>query len=293
MKIRVNTGYIGPKIKVKVDERTDWLEFRFDIKAIPEAEIQDLLKSIEEKRKYYRMQNGSLVSLETDEFQKLILFMNELNASGEDLMGEGIRVPLIKGIQQIDALEEGNLLSAGQTFHQLIKNLQNPDNLEFALPDRLNTVLRDYQKYGFRWLKMLAKYKFGGILADDMGLGKTLQSIAFIVSVLSEIREKQQPALIVCPSSLVYNWLNELKKFAPEIQVLIVDGNKAERNALLKDTTVIDVIITSYPILRRDISTIYDKSFHTLFLDEAQAFKNHTTQTAKAVKKFKQITALP
>lgn len=286
VKIRVNTGYIGPKIKVKVDERTDWLEFRFDIKAIPEAEIQDLLKSIEEKRKYYRMQNGSLVSLETDEFQKLILFMNELNASGEDLMGEGIRVPLIKGIQQIDALEEGNLLSAGQTFHQLIKNLQNPDNLEFALPDRLNTVLRDYQKYGFRWLKMLAKYKFGGILADDMGLGKTLQSIAFIVSVLSEIREKQQPALIVCPSSLVYNWLNELKKFAPEIQVLIVDGNKAERNALLKDTTVIDVIITSYPILRRDISTIYDKSFHTLFLDEAQAFKNHTTQTAKAVKKI-------
>ena len=133
---------------------------------------------------------------------------------------------------------------------------------------------------------MLAKYKFGGILADDMGLGKTLQSIAFIVSVLPDIREKQQPALIVCPSSLVYNWLNEFKKFTPEIQVLIVDGRKTERNALLNDTTGIDVMITSYPILRRDISVFFEKSFHTMFLDEAQAFKNHTTQTAKAVKKI-------
>ncbi|MDF2857753.1 MAG: helicase [Neobacillus sp.] len=286
VKIRVNTEYIGPKINVKVDERTDWLEFRFDLKTIPEAEIQDLLKSIEEKRKYYRMQNGSLVSLETDEFQKLLHFMNELNASSEDLMGQGIRVPLIQGIQQIDALEEGNLLSAEKTFKKLINNLQNPDNLEFAVPDSLDNILRDYQKFGFRWLKMLAKYKFGGILADDMGLGKTLQSIAFIVSVLSDIRMKKQPALIVCPSSLVYNWLNELKKFAPGIRVLIVDGSKVERNALMKETTDVDVIITSYPILRRDISSFFDKFFHTVFFDEAQAFKNHTTQTAKAVKKI-------
>ena len=76
------------------------------------------------------MQNGSLVSMETDEFQRLYRFMNEMNAKAEDLMGEGIRVPLIQGIQQIDTLEERNLMSAGQTFHQLIKNLQNPDNLK-------------------------------------------------------------------------------------------------------------------------------------------------------------------
>ena len=271
---------------MKVDKRTDWLEFRFDIKAIPEAEIQDLLKSIEEKRKYYRMQNGTLVSMETDEFQKLLLFMNELNASSEELMEKGIRVPLIQGIQQIDSLEEGNLLSAGETFYQLIRNLQNPENLDFEVPKSLDNILRDYQKFGFRWLKLLAKYKFGGILADDMGLGKTLQSIAFIVSVLADIRLKKQPALIICPSSLVYNWLNELKKFAPEIRVLIVDGSKVERNALLKDSTGIDVIITSYPILRRDISAFFEKSFHTVFFDEAQAFKNHTTQTAKAVRKI-------
>ncbi len=79
-------------------------------------------------------------------------------------------------------------------------------------------------------MKTLAHYRFGGILADDMGLGKTVQGIAFIVSVLPEIRKREQPALIVSPASLVYNWLNELKKFAPEIRAVIADGSKAERS---------------------------------------------------------------
>jgi superfamily II DNA or RNA helicase len=287
VKLRLHSGFSGPKIRVRhVDERTDWLAFQFDIQGIPEAEIRNLLVSLEVKRKYYRLPNGSFLSLETKEFQKINQFMIEMDVTGEELTGEGIRSPLINGIQLIGSLQEGNVLSMGQSFLKLMENLQHPDMLEFPVPQSLNSVLRDYQKQGFHWLKTLAKYKFGGILADDMGLGKTVQSIAFLVSVLPEIREQKRPSLILTPSSLVYNWLNELKKFAPEIRALIVDGNKVERSALLKDISGVDVIITSYPILRRDI-TLFDKHpFHTMIMDEAQAFKNHTTQTAKAVRKI-------
>jgi SNF2 family DNA or RNA helicase len=287
VKLRLHNGFSGPKIRVRhVDERTDWLSFKFDMKGIPEAEIRKLLVSLEEKRKYYRLPNGSFISLETKEFQKINQFMNEMSVTGEEITGEGIRSPLINGIQLINSLQDGNVLSMGQSFRKLMDNLQHPDMLEFPVPPSLNSVLRDYQKQGFHWLKTLAKYKFGGILADDMGLGKTVQGIAFILSVLPEIRAQKRPSLIVTPSSLVYNWLNELKKFAPEIRARIVDGSKGERSVMLNDISGVDVIITSYPILRRDIALYNKYSFHTMIMDEAQAFKNHTTQTAKAIRKI-------
>ena len=97
------------------------------------------------------------------------------------------------------------------------------------MPKSLEPILRDYQKHGYKWMKTLASYGFGGILADDMGLGKTLQSITFILSELPNIRKKKLPVLIVCPSSLTYNWLSEIMKFAPDIQAIVVDGNKRER----------------------------------------------------------------
>ena len=126
-----------------------------------------------------------------------------------------------------------------------------------------------------------------GFLADSMGLGKTLQSIAFIVSELEWIRSNKTPVLIVCPSSLTYNWLSELMKFAPQIDAVVVDGQKAERVSLQKEAMEMDVVITSYPLLRSDIKWYENQSFHTVFFDEAQAFKNPLTETARAVKKIK------
>ncbi|MDN7245406.1 DEAD/DEAH box helicase [Planococcus shenhongbingii] len=284
VKLRVQKAYMGPKIKVEVKERTDWLSFRFDMKEIPEKEIQQLLKAIAEKRKYYRVPNGTLMSLETPEFWAMGDFIGELGLSTEELDEEEIRVPLIHGMQLAEGLEESGLAEPGETFAKLMKNLADPGKLDEAVPKSLEPVLRDYQKTGFSWMKLLAAYRFGGILADDMGLGKTLQSIAYIVSVLPEVHKRQQPVLVVCPSSLVYNWLNELEKFAPEIQAKIIDGNRAARVSALKNLTGFDVVITSYPSLRMDGTLYRDKQFHTVFFDEAQAFKNPVTQTAKAVK---------
>ncbi|BFH68241.1 hypothetical protein J27TS7_30900 [Paenibacillus dendritiformis] len=133
-------------------------------------------------------------------------------------------------------------------------------------------------------MKTLAHYRFGGILADEMGLGKTIQSIAFVLSALPEIREAGMPALIVSPASLMYNWRNELNRFAPELRVAMADGTKEERSRLVRDASRSDVIITSYPLLRQDIGQMAGTMFHTLILDEAQAFKNYATLTAQAVK---------
>jgi len=285
VKVRILRGHV-PKVKVDVDERTDWLEFKFDIDGIPESEIRGILKSLEEKRRYYRLPSGALLPLESAEFQEIVRFMNAMGAHKGEISQSSTLLPIVRGLHLIDSDRQGNAVKLGKSFRQLLDNMRNPDNLDFPVPDRLAPVLRDYQKYGFGWLKTLAHYRFGGILADDMGLGKTLQSIAFIVSVLPEIRERQMPAIIVAPASLVYNWRNELMKFAPEIRAVIADGSKSERSMALRESVSADVVITSYPLLRRDIELYRRQTFHTLFLDEAQAFKNYATQTAQAVKQI-------
>ncbi|HDX9685338.1 TPA: DEAD/DEAH box helicase [Bacillus thuringiensis] len=283
IKLRISKGDAVPLIRVRRKERIDWLSFRFDIKGIPEAEIKGVLAALEEKRKYYRLANGSFLSLESKEFNEINQFIKESGIRKEFLHGEEVNVPLIRSVKWMNGLHEGNVLSLDDSVQELVENIQNPKKLKFAVPNTLNAEMRKYQVYGFEWMKTLAHYRFGGILADDMGLGKTLQSIVFIDSVLTEIREKKLPILVVSPSSLVYNWFSELKKFAPHIRAVIADGNQAERRKILKDITEFDVVITSYPLLRRDIR-LYARPFHTLFLDEAQAFKNPTTQTARAVK---------
>ncbi|MFB5561096.1 SNF2 helicase associated domain-containing protein [Bacillus cereus] len=283
IKLRISKGDAVPLIRVRRKERIDWLSFRFDIKGIPEAEIKGVLAALEEKRKYYRLANGSFLSLESKEFNEINQFIKESGIRKEFLHGEEVNVPLIRSVKWMNGLHEGNVLSLDDSVQELVENIQNPKKLKFAVPNTLNAEMRKYQVYGFEWMKTLAHYRFGGILADDMGLGKTLQSIAFIDSVLPEIREKKLPILVVSPSSLVYNWFSELKKFAPHIRAVIADGIQAERRKILKDITEFDVVITSYPLLRRDIR-LYARPFHTLFLDEAQAFKNPTTQTARAVK---------
>ncbi|USB33586.1 SNF2 helicase associated domain-containing protein [Paenibacillus sp. YPG26] len=284
VKVRIMAAPTPPKIRADIDERTDWLEFRFEMEGIPESEIRNLLKTLGEKRKYYRMPNGSLMPLESEEFQQIVRLINEVGIRLADIEGAQARVPAVRGLHLLDGHEQRSSLILGKSFRRLLENMRNPDNLEFPVPATLDTVLRDYQKYGYQWMKTLAHYHFGGILADDMGLGKTLQAIAFIVSVLPEARSQGLPILVVAPASLVYNWRNELGKFAPEVRAVIADGSPSERSRLLRRSSSAEVIITSYPLLRKDKELYAAEPFHTLIMDEAQAFKNHGTLTAQSVK---------
>lgn len=283
VKGRVFTSTTPPKLSISWNEKTDWLDFNLELSGIPESEIKMVLKSLQEKRRYYRLPEGALLPLESEELQEIIAFMNELGVHAGEIKGPEFSLPVVRGLHLISADTHSDSIKLGRSFKRLLANMRNPENLDFPIPESLAPVLRDYQQYGFQWLKTLAHYRFGGILADDMGLGKTLQSIAFLLSELPDLRQNGLPALIVAPASLTYNWLNELKKFTPEIKAVIADGTVAERGRILKNTAKADVIITSYPLLRRDVQLYAKKSFHTLILDEAQTIKNHTTQTAQAV----------
>jgi superfamily II DNA or RNA helicase len=145
----------------------------------------------------------------------------------------------------------------------------------------LETVLRPYQKQGVAWLGFLRENGFGGILADEMGLGKTLQTLAF----LRFIRQTQPgagPMLIVCPTSLVFNWVAEAKKFTPELKVLALHG--PDRHARFEQIQTHDIVVTSYALIRRDAERYRELEFDTVALDEAQHIKNRQTQNAQAVK---------
>ncbi|MGG1686530.1 SNF2 helicase associated domain-containing protein [Pseudalkalibacillus sp. NRS-1564] len=275
-----------PKINVKVKkrERTNWLEFKFEMDGISDNQIKEILAALEEKRKYYRLRSGSLLSLETKEMEDIHSFLTTVPP--QEQLEPYFSLPVTKGANLMDSIEQKNIFQADQSFREFLDSMRHPSKLEFEVPPQLEGVLRDYQIQGYEWMKTLASYGFGGVLADDMGLGKTLQSITFIVSELTAIREQKKPVLIVCPSSLTYNWYNEMKKFAPELQTLIMDGDLSTREKLQQTVEGMDVIITSYPLLHRDVKWYETKSFHTVFFDEAQAFKNPSTQTARAVKKI-------
>jgi superfamily II DNA or RNA helicase len=157
----------------------------------------------------------------------------------------------------------------------------------------LGSVLRPYQKHGVAWLHFLRENGFGGILADEMGLGKTLQTLAFLRHFSSQREEAQssqslvtpaatKPHLVVCPTSLVFNWLAEAKKFTPALKVLALHG--PDRHALFSEIQGSDLVITSYALLRRDAERYRGLEFDTTVLDEAQHIKNRQTQNAQAVK---------
>ncbi|WP_226526919.1 DEAD/DEAH box helicase [Metabacillus niabensis] len=278
---------VKPQIRIKMKkERINWLEFKFEIEGFVDKQIKEILEALEEKRKYYRLKNGSLLSLESKEFQEIQRFLQSPFLQNQRL-SDGLDIPFEKCIQLLDYVDSSESFQLEASFREFLQTVREPGSLEFPIPERLDSILKDYQKTGYKWMKTLAHYGFGGILADDMGLGKTVQSIAFIVSELSSIRETKNPVLILCPSSLTYNWLSELLTFAPEVQAIVLDGSRAERESLQKDISNIDVVITSYPLLRKDIKWYEKHDFHSVFYDEAQAFKNPLTQTARAVKKIK------
>ncbi|MCR2804568.1 DEAD/DEAH box helicase [Paenibacillus soyae] len=290
VKLRVASDVPPLKLHIAWEERTDWLHFQFKMDGITEKEIKAIVRSVEEKRQYYKLASGALLPLDTEGFQALLRVMNGVGLHQPLLFDDSfsIPVPIGRAFALLDEPLENGAVKLGRSLRELLDNLRHPDQLEFPVPERLAPVLRDYQKYGYQWMKTLAQYRFGGILADEMGLGKTVQSIAYLVSAKDAIRESGQPALIVAPASLVYNWRNELARFAPELTVMIADGSKRERVlAVGAGEESADVLITSYPLLRRDREHYAERKFHTLILDEAQAFKNDTTQTAGAVRQLR------
>lgn len=288
----MRTEEYRPKARLDVDAHTEWLEVSFDMEGMDTEEIQRLLRNLVEKKKYYRTSAGAFMSLEQDSFKEIHRLFDELDLARPEMTGNRLRMPAVRSFQLMDRFGATPGVQLGRSLRKLWDNLRNPDNLDFEVPQELDPVLRDYQKYGYQWLKTLSYYGLGGILADDMGLGKTIQSIAYIVSELQdpsageEDNSARKPVLIVSPASLIYNWEREFKKFAPSIRTVVAAGDRQERAEMMEDLSSADVWITSYPLLRRDIEWYEKQRFRAMFLDEAQAIKNHASLTAHAVRRL-------
>lgn len=269
---------------IRLNTELDMLEFNFDIDGIDVSELERIFHAVREKKKYYKLKNGSFISLDNGDLEDIIQMMDYLNISEKELKDGHTLIPKYRSMYLDKFIKDRDLdyIKKNVDFRKMVRDISDPEDIEFEIPRELNANLRDYQKFGFKWLKTLSKYGLGGILADDMGLGKTIQMITFL---LSEKQEKgSQANLIIVPTSLVYNWEEEVKKFAPSLKTLLVVGTKEERNNLIKESKDYDLVITSYPLVRRDIEEYKTISFRYCVLDEAQHIKNYNSMNAKSVK---------
>ncbi len=273
---------------VSLNQESEMLEFSFELDDIDSSELKDIFNSMSEKKKYYRLKDGSFLPLEDEDsqLQKVMEMVNSLQIKDKDLKNKLVEIPKYRALYVDQCLKEleSCQIKRNIEYKNLVQNIQEPHNLDFEVPKSLKKVLRDYQQIGFKWMKTLAMYGFGGILADDMGLGKTLQTIAFI---LSEKEKIKKAALVVAPTSVLYNWQDEVNRFAPELKIVVVTGTPQERYERINRAQSSDVVVTSYPLIRRDYKKYEDIDFGYCFLDEAQNIKNPNSLNAKAVKTIK------
>lgn len=249
------------------------------------AELLEILASYRLKRRYHRLKDGTFIPLESEELSTIANFMENVALKADD-KSDVIRLPLAKAFY-LDSLArdaKGIKLERSADFKKIVQDIKEPVDVDIQIPPSLAPILREYQKTGFKWLTTLSRYGLGGILADDMGLGKTLQVITFL---LAERQTPIRPSLVIAPTSLLYNWQDEIERFAPELNARVISGVKAERLKELSDLKDIDVVITTYNVLKRDIEAYEEQQFKYCFLDEAQHIKNPNTQNARMVKQIK------
>jgi superfamily II DNA or RNA helicase len=246
-------------------------------------EMMPLLKALSKRKKYFRYRNGAFITLEdAREWQALAeAYLQSVNKEDErDL-------PAMRA-HYLSALVEKSGLPV--TFDPAARTAVNLD------PEHLDSPVRglfDYQLRGFRWICALNMLGLGGILADEMGLGKTAQMIAAI-EYFSLSEPVRLPTLIVSPTTLLYNWLSEIVRFAPGLSASVISGSRAVREKAMEKAldSGKDILITSYPLLRQDIGLYKDVRFRFAVLDEAQNIKNFTSQTARAAKRLDAQTRL-
>lgn len=281
---RLNIRKMIP-VHVGVSVESGLMDLEIHSTELTQEELLDVLNSYRRKQKYYRLRNGEFLDLQEDNLQELAEMLDDLHITPKEFVKGKMQLPLYRALYLDKMLEQCESVYSDRDvrFKKLIKNFKTVEDSEYEVPEELNTVLRKYQKYGYRWLRTLESCGFGGILADDMGLGKTLQVIAVLLAHKEENR-KDQPALIITPASLVYNWKEEFARYAPELTVEMITGNQAERQDRIAKYEKWDVLVTSYDLLKRDIAEYEGKTFSVQVIDEAQYIKNHTTAAAKSVK---------
>lgn len=220
------------------------------------SELKEIMQKYHLKKKYHRLKDGSFITLEENETIDFIDSLSKgMGITYEELEKGELKLPIYRSLYLDRILEsiKKTKISKNEEYKSLINKIEDKNfNEEIILPQNLNAELRNYQKIGYEWLKVLDSYNFGGILADDMGLGKTIQLLSVVLDYVQS-EEKPKPTIVVCPSSLTLNWQNETKKFTPELTHIVIHGNSTERKRQIKSIPKYNIVITSYDLLKRDI----------------------------------------
>lgn len=285
-----------PQIQVGVKMNSNLLDLVVHPTELTSEELLELLQSYRKKKKYHLLNNGTFISLE---HQDTLRFVDELfqklDVPMKDFVEGKMHLPVYRAYYLNHMLEEHDDVASDRDhgFRQLVKDFESISESEYDVPESLKDVLRPYQVYAYQWMRTIADAHFGGILADDMGLGKTLETISVLLA------EKEQacpdpylhgkeagidPAIVICPASLVFNWQMEFEKWAPTLKTAVVVGAPDDREMIINSCGKYDVLITSYDLLKRDIDTYEGKRFSYQIVDEAQYIKNPGAAVSKSVK---------
>ncbi len=279
------------KINAEVSIEGNWLKLDVDAGEYTRNELDELLEAYRKKEKYIKLGQNKLVRLDDNGLELLAQMAFDLDFSATDIINHQVFIPKYRALYIDGRLREGDLVAYDKdaAFRALVRTIKQVEDSEFMVPEELEETLRGYQKHGFHWLRTLDACGFGGILADDMGLGKTIQIITLLLDEKISV-SRNTPSLIIAPSSLIYNWENEIKHFAPQLKTVAVVGTKSQRREVLSTYSEYDVIITSYDLLKRDIELYDHLCFRFQVIDEAQNIKNFSTANAKCVKQIKAQT---
>ena len=265
---KYNIKAVKPKISGRFSYNLDYFEGEVEVEVEGDKfSIQQLLNNYK-KDEYIVLSDGTNALINREYIEKLQRIFKE--EDGDKIKVSFFDMPIVQDMIDEKAFE--NDFMGNKDFFEGINKL----SIENAEYPKLNATLRDYQKYGYKWLKYLTDNSLGACLADDMGLGKTLQAIALLSKVHEE---KKKKSMVIMPKSLIYNWENEIKRFSPKLKVGIYYGINRDFSSLKK----VDIILTTYGTIRNDIENLLEQKFDLLVLDESQNIKNINSQTTKAV----------
>ncbi|MDD2477109.1 MAG: DEAD/DEAH box helicase, partial [Dysgonamonadaceae bacterium] len=271
-KIRSMASFTDLKMRIK--SKTNWFELEGELRV-----DEDTVISLQQLMSLMKNGHDRFIELKEGEF---IALSQELKKRLEELYSfstnekNGLQLNKFASIAMGDLFDEMADLKSDKAWKSFRKRITSTTSLEVKIPSSLHADLRPYQEDGYRWMTRLAEFEGGACLADDMGLGKTIQTLAVLLH-----RASEGPALVVCPVSVIGNWISEAQRFAPSLNVKVLGNSTREQT--INELSSGDVLVTSYGLLQSEEKMFAEKEFATIVLDEAHIIKNNTTKTSKAI----------
>lgn len=276
-------GHLTAKnVKVEISSKRDWFGISGSCEFGSQAlSLQQLLQALPGESEagaiqgdFIRIGDGQWARISSQLRKRLQQLRDATHLERKSLMLDATAAPAVR-----DLLADEIDLRANQNWHQCLARLERAEKLEPVLPTGLRAELRDYQLEGYKWLRRLAEWGVGGVLADDMGLGKTLQTLAVLLD-----RANDGPALVIAPTSVGFNWIREAQRFTPDLHAHLY--RETERSDFLTGVGPGDLVVCSYGLALRDQTVLSKVHWSTVVLDEAQAVKNSRSKTAQAIAKL-------